>query len=650
MAIYHFSGQMISRGKGQSSIAAAAYRSSEKLYSERYDKINDYSRLVKPDSFILSPDNAPKWTNNREQLWNEVEKIEKQKNAQLAREFNVALPVELSNDQQRKLAKDFCQDAFVNEGMVADISIHRDDIKNPHFHVMLTTRGFKENGEWDAKASKIKQENGKEKRINKTNWGDRETFQKWRGMWADYANDSLERNGYEQRVSHKSHKELNKQEEPTIHEGYFAQKMGDDSERVSFNNEIRKHNQKVVQLHELKQEREKLKEAQKIARNFSPEEKKTIAQEAKQLKMFVSFRNIKEKEKMLERWEYSTLKNSTRAEDRSKTLHTIHDVKARLQNVDAILSKEANRFLDKHYPDINKDVYSDFAKKYMVDAAVTDNHIFGNEEAKKLLQEGEQEHVNHELSTLIQNRHYSYTKIKNENEQLSDTFNNLVKVYRIDFNKPKTFNRLDSSIQQKVESTFKRKQSTDKALTFLNEHYNNQLKRFYGDDIGSDMTINEKELIVGFSEYFEKPVSLQKDNAEVDLFRFTTVEKEQIIDVLHNYLHNKPTKPDVETRFAEVLSGNAAVQQYFVAECKDTKDLSVESEAKLDEVLSSYEPENQAFISFNDTRSIRPLSSMVQAAENTLEKSLKQADYAEREKVQEMKRLQNRQRNKGLGR
>lgn len=143
MAIYHFSGQVISRskqGKIRSAISCAAYRSGEKLFDERYNSEKIYYRKVKPVSTILLPRNAPAWAGNREKLWNAVERKEKQYNAQLAREFNIALPIELTEKEQEKLAFDFCQKAFVDRGMVADISIHRDDKNNPHFHVMLTMR------------------------------------------------------------------------------------------------------------------------------------------------------------------------------------------------------------------------------------------------------------------------------------------------------------------------------------------------------------------------------------------------------------------------------------------------------------------------------------------------------------------------------
>ena len=99
MAIYHFEAKVISRGKGQSAIASASYRSGEKLYSERYNKFNFYGRSVAPKTFILKPSNAPDWTLNRQKLWNEVEKIEKSKNARLARDFILALPSELNEEE-----------------------------------------------------------------------------------------------------------------------------------------------------------------------------------------------------------------------------------------------------------------------------------------------------------------------------------------------------------------------------------------------------------------------------------------------------------------------------------------------------------------------------------------------------------------------
>ncbi|WP_396266342.1 MobA/MobL family protein [Halobacillus amylolyticus] len=106
---------------------------------------------------------------------------------------------------------------------------------------------------------KIKLDNGKQQRINKNNWGDRETFNRWRKEWANYANQSLEQNGVNEKITHHSHESLNKEELPSIHEGYQARQMGDQSDRVVINERVKKHNDKVQLLNEYKQEKKSKK-------------------------------------------------------------------------------------------------------------------------------------------------------------------------------------------------------------------------------------------------------------------------------------------------------------------------------------------------------------------------------------------------------
>ncbi|GAA3332363.1 hypothetical protein GCM10020331_092180 [Ectobacillus funiculus] len=121
---------------------------------------------MKPESFILAPSHAPEWVNNRERLWNEVEKVERAWNAQLSREIVMAIPHELSNQQQRKLVEKFVEENFVSEGMVADVNIHRDKDHNPHAHIMLTMRPFNPDGEWAPKQPFIGyDENGKKRSL-----------------------------------------------------------------------------------------------------------------------------------------------------------------------------------------------------------------------------------------------------------------------------------------------------------------------------------------------------------------------------------------------------------------------------------------------------------------------------------------------------
>ena len=171
MAIYYLHTKIISRPKGKSSVGASAYRSGEKLYNKRDGLEHDYTRkkgVVYKE--ILAPSNAPNWATNREILWNEVENIEKSKNSQLAREIDVALPIELNLEKQIDLLKNYVQEIFVDNGMVADIVIHDKKDGNPHAHIMLTMRPFNENGEWGAKANikaKIDHRSYKERGIDK---------------------------------------------------------------------------------------------------------------------------------------------------------------------------------------------------------------------------------------------------------------------------------------------------------------------------------------------------------------------------------------------------------------------------------------------------------------------------------------------------
>ena len=154
MAIFHMSFQNISAGKMRSAVASASYRSGDKLFSDKEGNTYYYARDVKPEAFILTPKNAPDWAKDRQKLWNEVEKKDRKSNSRYAKEFNVALPVELSESEQKELLTKYVQENFVDEGMVADVAIHRDHPDNPHAHVMLTNRPFNSDGTWGIKSKK----------------------------------------------------------------------------------------------------------------------------------------------------------------------------------------------------------------------------------------------------------------------------------------------------------------------------------------------------------------------------------------------------------------------------------------------------------------------------------------------------------------
>ena len=286
--------------------------SCSRIYND-YDGVqHDYTRkqgLVWQQVFL--PDMAPAEWVNREVLWNAVEEAEKTKDSRLAREFVVALPVELGRDEWITLLTDFIQTNFVAEGMCADICIHDTDGHNPHAHIMLTVRPLTKDGKWQHKtekeylcirdgeergftASEFKtaQAEGWEKqyqykvgkkkvymapsaaeaqgleRVSKypkstkygrqnpiaACWNSEEQLVLWRAAWADTVNRCLEQSGYEERIDHRSHAERCLDEQPTIHEGVAAramEKKGIISDRCELNRQIKADNALLRELKSL---------------------------------------------------------------------------------------------------------------------------------------------------------------------------------------------------------------------------------------------------------------------------------------------------------------------------------------------------------------------------------------------------------------
>jgi ATP-dependent exoDNAse (exonuclease V) alpha subunit len=196
MALFRLEAKIFSREKrGRSVIAAAAYRAGTKLRDEIREKIFDYARRSKGviQSTILAPEGAPAWATNSGQLWNAVEAGEKRKDAQLAREFILAVPRELSTDAQFQTAVDWAKKQLVTSGMVAEISLHHDKAgKNPHVHILCTMRKI----DGDKFSAKKPRE-----------WNDVAVLVKQRESWANAVNAALEKAGCDERVDHRSLKD-----------------------------------------------------------------------------------------------------------------------------------------------------------------------------------------------------------------------------------------------------------------------------------------------------------------------------------------------------------------------------------------------------------------------------------------------------------
>ena len=247
-----------------SAVGASAYRSGEVLKNE-YDGItHDFTRkrgIVHTE--ILLPPHAPPDFADRSTLWNSVEKIEKSKNSQLAREIEIALPTELDREQQIRLVREYVQENFVSVGMCADIAIHDKKTGNPHAHIMLTMRPLEQSGEWGAKSKKeyildkngqrIKLKNGsfKTRKVDLTDWNDKDKAEVWRQAWADVTNKYLAEQNIPQRIDHRSYERQGIEQIPTVHMGVAATQMerkGIVTEKGEKNRLIREQNRLLKEV------------------------------------------------------------------------------------------------------------------------------------------------------------------------------------------------------------------------------------------------------------------------------------------------------------------------------------------------------------------------------------------------------------------
>jgi ATP-dependent exoDNAse (exonuclease V) alpha subunit len=242
MALYGVRVQILGRSDNRSAIAAASYRSGEALWDERREKTYFHKRTDVEHTEILLPGNAPAWAlqADRETLWNQVERTERRKDAQLCRDIRVSIPREFDEESRIRVIKDFAKSSFVDLGMAADISWHlpsaSDGGTNPHAHIMLTLRPFSETGFGKKSRHDMipdpaagKHPDGRTIMVssNPQSWNDAGMYAKARERWQNIANDELQRIGSTARIDRRSYVErgIAKIAQPMLGVAYHAKRL-----------------------------------------------------------------------------------------------------------------------------------------------------------------------------------------------------------------------------------------------------------------------------------------------------------------------------------------------------------------------------------------------------------------------------------------
>lgn len=288
MAIYHCSIKVGSRGAGASACGAAAYRAADKVRDHETGLTHDFSRKsgVVYDEIMLCK-NAPEEFRDRETLWNSAQAAERQINGQYYREIEVALPVEMTREQQKDTIRNYCRENFVEKGMCCDWALHDKGDGNPHAHIMVTMRGIDQNGKWEPKRRDVyandrdangkaiynpAKPGGKEHRIPRldkdgnqkldkkggrvwervkvdvNDWNNPKNAELWREAWARECNKYLP---IGHKIDHRSFERRGIDQIPTKHEGFAARRMeqrGGIARSCQLNREIRRMNEALHQL------------------------------------------------------------------------------------------------------------------------------------------------------------------------------------------------------------------------------------------------------------------------------------------------------------------------------------------------------------------------------------------------------------------
>lgn len=588
MAIFHMNFSNISAGNGRSAVASASYRSGEKLYNEQEGKPYFYPRDVKPEAFILTPEHAPEWTKDRQKLWNSVEEKDRKTNSRYAKEFNVALPIELTNEDQKNLLTDYVQENFVNQGMVADVAIHRDKKENPHAHVMLTNRPFNLDGTWGKKTKTqyILDENGnktktpagnvRNRKVWLVDWDKKEKISEWRHNWAEIVNQKLEEKNFPDRISEKSYQEQGIDKQPTIHEGYNRGK-----------NDRKEYNKNLKEMESTKAEKENIQEKinskeqiNALKNNLSFEEKHTVSNLSKELKTYVNLENIDNKERMLFNWKNSLFIKHAVGEDVTKELQTIDRQENSIEKANNLLNKVADRTVQKIYPNIDFNQTTQAERRELIKESESENRIFKGNELDERLTSIRENLLDQQITTFTKRPYVSWKMLEKQGEKAQKIIDKTLAKYNETMEDMKNiekghFSKYDNQDRQAITDNTKNLMTINKIKDVVQEYYDMVLEKSLPNADFSNINMAEKEQFYSAIVYYNselKPLDINQINKlkEETPQMFNSIEHRKGLNYLNGHLEAK----DLGNEKLKNVLKHDGTRQLFLSECKKDNHIS----------------------------------------------------------------------------
>ena len=574
-----------------------------------------------PESFILTPKNAPKWANDRQKLWNEVEKKDRKANSRYAKEFNVALPVELTNEEQKALITKFVQETFVDKGMVADVAIHRDHEENPHAHVMLTNRPFNPDGSWGLKSKTqyvldkngkqllTKNGNPKQRKIWLVDWDKPGKVEEWRHAWAEEVNSLFQAKGMPERISEKSYEEQGIEKTPTKHEGHNSQTK----ERKAFNEAVKEQDRTKKQYQNNQEKINNQKHFDALSQHFSFNEKRLIKELSHELRTYVSLESLDDKRRMLFNWKNSVLIKHAVGEDIRKELLTINRQSQSLEKADRLLEKVTNRVIERLYPELKLDEITPAERQELIKETNSEQKVFKGEELHDRLLMIREDLINRQLLTFTKRPYISWQLLSKQETRDKEKLTQILSKHGNSLEELETANRgvlvnYSPAEQGQIKQAVKDLRTIKAVKEIVQTQYQAVLKQAFPDTPIDKAPIEKQEQVYTALMYYNPSLKAcqletikawQKEPPVV----FTHEEHEQGLA----YLTGKKALNDLTNKQLQRVMKYDGTRQLFLGECendpaiKDSRIKTVRQEIangqnqddqKRQSQLSDYEPFN----------------------------------------------------------
>ena len=536
-----------------------------------------------PYSFILTPKNAPAWASDREKLWNEVERKDRRANSRYAKEFNVALPVELSADEQKELLIKYVQENFVDKGMVADVAIHRDHADNPHAHVMLTNRPFNPDGTWGIKSKKqyILDENGnktytgtskypKSRKILMVDWDKKEKIIEWRHNWAVSVNQVLEQKRIPDRISEKSFKDQGIDEVATQHEGINSKRY----ERKEFNQQVKNYRKTKASYKNNQEKAINRGHFDSLSKHFSFNEKRLVNELSHELKTYISLESLDDKRRMLFNWKNSTLIKHAVGEDVTKQLLTINQQESSLRKADELLNKVVDRTTKKLYPELDFEQTTAAERRELIKETDSEQTLFKGSGLTERLMNIRNDLLSQQLLTFTKRPYVGFKLLMQQEKEVKSELKYTLMIHddsleSLEHVDQGLLEKYSPAEQQKITRAVKDLRTIMAVKQVIQTQYHEVLKRAFPDGDLDDLSLVRQEQAYTAVMYYDpelKPCKAEtmKQWQEKPPKVFSTQEHQLGLA----YLSGQLRLDQLENHDLQRVLKHDGTKQIFIGECQ----------------------------------------------------------------------------------